>query len=106
MECVRPVRRLLEFWCHVETLGAAQAKVEPRGLRQNLLETSPLLLSLTPTGSVEGKGNSSETAVPVISSWRWYHLEQMRKTDLPHQQFSVHSGAQPGEAEASSTARE
>lgn len=79
MECIRPMRRLLEFWCHVETQGAAQAEVEPGGPRQSLLETGPLVSSLTPTGPVEGKGNNSETAVLVISSWRWYHPQQMRK---------------------------
>ena len=78
-ECVRPMRRLLDFRCHVETQGTAQAEVEPGGPRQALLATGPLVSSLTPTGPVEGKGNNSETAVLVIGSWRWYHPQQVRK---------------------------
>ena len=76
------MRRLLEFWCHVETRGTAQAEVEPGGPRQSLLETGPFVSSLTPAGPAEGKGNNSETAVAVVSSWRWYHPQQMRKNRL------------------------
>ena len=99
MECITPMRRLLEFWSHVETRGTAQAEVEPGGPRQSLLETGPCVSSLTPTGPAEGKGNNSETAVPVVGSWRWYHPQQMRKKSYLSSPC-LHPGMQPGKAEA------
>lgn len=85
-------------------LGAAQAEAEHRGLKKSLLGTSLLVLVLTPP-ALEGRGSggsNAETAVLVIS--RGDVWQQMRKTGLCRQHCSVHSGAQQGKAEASSTA--
>lgn len=102
MECMRPTRRLLELWCHVETRGAAQAEAEPGAKFTRNRPTSVVTNTHWPCG---GQRSQLRQLFWLLAAGDGIIRNRWEKTDLPHQHLSVHPGMQPGKAEAS-TARE
>lgn len=87
------VGAILKQWCCPNEVDGAQRPWEKSA--PNWLTCGGVTTPHYPCVGRRLHRGHAETAVSVINSWRWYNLQQMRKTGSSHQHYSAHSEKQP-----------